>query len=82
MAKARHVVSRRLPCHTLNESNREPLVMESSRVFLALGWCMLGYWFLGCGEIAYSMLSSMAALTTVVYGLDIRGYQRSGPVPR
>ena len=37
----------------------------ASPVLLSLSWCVLGYVFLGCGESAYAVISSMAAITTV-----------------
>jgi len=36
----------------------------ASPAILSLGWCVLGYIFLGCGESAYAVMSSMAAITT------------------
>ena len=30
----------------------------------ALGWCLLGYMFLGLGESGYAIVASMAAITT------------------
>jgi hypothetical protein len=46
--------------------------MNPSVIFLSLGWCVLGYWFLDCGETAYSMFSSMTAIATVVFRVDVR----------
>ena len=36
----------------------------ASPVLLSLGWCVLGYIFLGYGESAFAVISSMAAITT------------------
>jgi hypothetical protein len=36
----------------------------ASPVLLSLGWCVLGYIFLGSGESAFAVISSMAAITT------------------
>ena len=37
----------------------------ASPVVLSFSWCVLGYVFLGYGESAYAVISSMAAITTV-----------------
>jgi hypothetical protein len=61
-------------CLANGSTNRAggPSVMKSSLVFFSLGWSVLGYWFLDCGENAYSMFSSMTAIATVVFRVDVR----------
>ena len=47
------------------------MMMLTSPELISLGWCLLGYMFLGQGESGFAILASMAAITTASLGRSI-----------
>jgi hypothetical protein len=43
---------------------------NSPRIFVALAWCMIGYWFLDRGEASHAILASLGSITLASLARD------------